>query len=121
MTILKIITVLISIESGGRINAINVKENAVGVLQIRPIMVKEVNRICKLNGEDCVFENSERLSRGFSIRMAIVFLTYQRERYVKKFGREPSDLELACSWQSGGIFNKASESYKSELIKKGLR
>jgi len=33
MTILKIITVLISIESGGRINAINVKENAVGVLQ----------------------------------------------------------------------------------------
>jgi hypothetical protein len=121
MTIMKLIAILIAIESGGNQNAINMKENACGVLQIRPVMIDEVNRIVKLFGGECVFYQEDCFNRGLSIRMCSMFLEHQKERYIKKYGRKPSDLELALSWQSGGIFNKPSEKYRRKLIKRGVK
>ena len=121
MNLMKLIAILISIESGGDINAINHEENAVGALQIRPIMIRQVNKIVKEFGGECVFDVDDCLSRGLSIRMCSFFLENQRDRYVERHGRMPSDLELALSWQSGGIFNKPSEKYKQKLIRKGVK
>ena len=118
---MKLIAILIAIESGGDPAALNMKENVAGVLQIRPIMVKEVNRISKLNGSKDIFTLGERFSRGLSVQMCNIFLDHQEKRYIKKHGRKPSDLELALSWQSGGIFNKPCEKYKKKLIKKGVK
>ena len=40
-----LIAAIIQVESGGDTLAYNAKEDAVGCLQIRPIMVREVNRL----------------------------------------------------------------------------
>lgn len=120
MIIMKLIAILTVIESDGIEDAVNVKGNAVGVLQIRPRTIKKVNQIVKINGGKDVFNNNDRLNRGLSIRMCRIFLRNEKERYVKEYGREPSDLELAGSWSTGNIFNKVSESYKSKMRNKGI-
>ena len=113
--IAKILIMLIAIESGGNSEAVNASENAVGVLQIRPIMVKEVNRILELNGQDKVYVYNDRWSRRKSIDMATIFLLHQQERYIVKLGVHPTLMQLAQSWNSGGIFNKPSAAYVSKL------
>jgi hypothetical protein len=45
LILFKLISAMIMVESGGNPNAFNIKENAAGVLQIRPIMVAELNRL----------------------------------------------------------------------------
>ena len=45
-----LVKALIQVESSGRDNAHNISEDAVGCLQIRPIMVREVNRILHKQG-----------------------------------------------------------------------
>jgi hypothetical protein len=110
-----IITALISIESGGHQRAHNYSEDAVGILQIRPIMVKEVNRILEMKGADGIFDLNDRWDINKSRRMCTIFLQYQRDRYVKKVGREPTLKQLAMSWQSGGVFKDCSEEYKRKV------
>ena len=55
-----IISAMIKVESAGNDSAYNLKEDAVGCLQIRPIMVREVNRILKRCGEDKRFDVKDR-------------------------------------------------------------
>jgi hypothetical protein len=45
LILFKLISAMIMVESGGNPNAFNPKEDAAGVLQIRPIMVAELNRL----------------------------------------------------------------------------
>ena len=115
-----IITALIAIESGGFVKAHNISEDAVGILQIRPIMVREVNRILKLKGADCVYTDNDRWNPRASRRMCTIFLSYQFERYAKKYGRKPTLQELAMSWNSGGVFKKCTDEYKRK-VKEQLR
>jgi soluble lytic murein transglycosylase-like protein len=61
----KLIAAIIQVESGGDTLAYNSKEDAVGCLQIRPIMVREVNRLL---GKDS-FTLSDRWSKAKSIQM----------------------------------------------------
>jgi hypothetical protein len=110
-----IITALISIESGGFVKAHNISEDAVGILQIRPIMVKEVNRILKMQGVDCTYTDNDRWNPMASRRMCTIFLRHQYDRYVAKYGRKPTMRELAMSWNSGSIFKKCTEDYKRKV------
>lgn len=110
-----IITALISIESGGFVRAHNLKEDAVGILQIRPIMVKEVNRILELQGAEGNYTLEDRWNVQKSRRMCTYFLSYQYDRYVAKYGRKPSLRQLAMSWNSGGIFKECTAEYKKEV------
>ena len=60
------------VESGGNpatIGDINLGTPSVGLLQIRPIMVREVNRILRKQGLDKRFKNSDRKSGYKSIEM----------------------------------------------------
>ncbi len=110
-----IITALISIESGGFTRAHNISEDAVGILQIRPIMVKEVNRLLELQGADGIYTLADRWNAQKSRRMCTIYLRWQYDRYVTKHGRKPSLRELAMSWNSGGVFKDCTEEYKREV------
>ena len=52
----RIINALIQIESGGNDNAYCIEEDAVGALQIRRTMVRDVNRILKRQGSEKRYE-----------------------------------------------------------------
>ena len=59
----ELIAAMAFVESGGNpatIGDINLGTPSVGLLQIRPIMVREVNRILKKQGLDKRFKNSDR-------------------------------------------------------------
>ena len=68
----ELITAMAWVESGGNpatIGDINLPMPSVGLLQIRPIMVREVNRILRKRGLDKRFKNSDRKSADKSIEM----------------------------------------------------
>jgi len=63
------VAAVIQVESRGNDNAYCRKEDAVGCLQIRPIMVREVNRILKLNDIQMRYTLNDRWSRVKSLEM----------------------------------------------------
>ena len=89
---------------------------AVGSLQIHPIMVREVNRICRLQHKPLVFTLENRNVRSKSLHMACIFLQYQYKRYLVREGKPPSAALLICSWNSGSIYRNASPSYRKKVI-----
>ena len=104
-----LIDALIYVESKGNDSAIGDRHlgsnYAVGVLQIRPIMVREVNRILKLKGESHRFKLKDRYNREKSIQMFLIW---------KEFHHNDSDFEaIARSWNGGskGPQNPKTYSY----------
>jgi hypothetical protein len=78
--------------------------NAVGPYQIWPIYVKEVNRIFEEELKSPKrFTNQDRLNRQKSEEMIDVFLSSQIKKFRKKYGKEPTETELARLHHSGGI------------------
>lgn len=100
-----IISAMIKVESAGNDSAYNLKEDAVGCLQIRPIMVREVNRILKRCGEDKRFDVKDRWSRDKSIEMFIIW----RDYHHPSSGYE----KIARNWNGGadGYKKKSTEKY----------
>ena len=91
-----LVNALIYVESRGIDSAIgdrHLKEPSVGVLQIRPIMVREVNRICKRIGSHQRFTLKDRFDRQKSIHMFFIW---------KELHHKDSDFEaIARSWNGG--------------------
>ena len=83
-----LIDAIIYVESRGDINAYNAKENAVGCLQIRPIMLREVNRLLGYNK----YKLTDRWNKEKSIQMFNV---------IKKHTTNPTDEKLARNWNGG--------------------
>ena len=73
---IKLIDAVIMVESSDNDNAHNLSEDAVGCLQIRPIMVREVNRILKKTGSEKRYKKKDRFSREKSIEMFMVWKNY---------------------------------------------
>ena len=71
-----IIPILAMIESNGDPNAINKKEDAVGILQIRPIMVDEVNRIWNMKINSTSWTLEDRKDPKVSTDMCRIYLNY---------------------------------------------
>ncbi len=71
-----IVSALIDVESAGNDSAYNSSEDAVGCLQIRPIMVREVNRILRKQGGTFRFELEDRWDREKSLEMFHIWRTY---------------------------------------------
>jgi hypothetical protein len=63
------VNAVIYVESKGEDSAINLRENAVGCLQIRPIMVREVNRVLQCNEINMRYSLNDRWIREKSIEM----------------------------------------------------
>jgi len=91
-----LIDALIMVESLGNDSAIgdvHMGEPSVGVLQIRPIMVREVNRILKLKRSDYKFKRKDRFSREKSIEMFMIWY---------EFHHKDSDYEkISRNWNGG--------------------
>jgi hypothetical protein len=64
---------IIQVESVGNDSAYNKSEDAVGCLQIRPIMVREVNRLLKKRKDPKRYTLLNRWDRQKSIEMFLVF------------------------------------------------
>lgn len=115
MNIIAILIILCNIESSGNTRAIGDNGKAVGILQIHPVMVEEINRICELKGSTRRYTTRDRLSRSKSLEMAAIFLCHQSRRYEKRHGNKPSWQRLACSWNSGNIFKSMPRAYAAKL------
>ena len=103
-----LVSALILVESRGNDSAIGdrhiVGGEAVGALQIRPIMVREVNRILKIQKSDKRFKLSDRFNREKTLEMFYVW---------KNFHHKTSDFEtIARNWNGGPSGYKKSRTQK---------
>jgi len=64
---------IIFVESSGNDNAHRISEDAVGCLQIRRTMVRDVNRILRRNGSDKRYGYKDRWNRQLSIEMFDIY------------------------------------------------
>lgn len=93
----RLVEALIQVESRGNDSCIGDRHliiPSVGCLQIRPIMVKEVNRILTILGDDKRYKNKDRYSRVKSIEMFYIWKNYHH--------KDDSDEVIARSWNGGG-------------------
>lgn len=108
---------IILVESRGKEDCIGDKhlgKPSIGVLQIRPIMVREVNRILKKGGIKKKYKLDDRYSREKSIEMFYIWKDY--------YHSEDSDEVIARCWNGGpkGWKRKATEYYWSKVQKELL-
>ncbi len=83
-----LIDAIMYVESRGDTNAHNIKEDAVGCLQIRPIMLREVNRLLGYNK----YNLFDRWSKSKSIEMFEI---------IRQNTPNPTDEILARNWNGG--------------------
>lgn len=91
-----LIEALIVVESQGNDSAIgdtHLNSPSVGVLQIRPIMVREVNRILKIKGSKERYTLKDRWDREKSIEMFMVWFNHHHS--------DSNFEEIARSWNGG--------------------
>ena len=104
-----LIAAIIQVESGGDTLAYNSKEDAVGCLQIRPIMVREVNRLL---GKDS-FTLYDRRSKVKSIQMFNI---------LRLHTKNPTDEKLARNWNGGYTGHKKQSTIKYwQKVKKQIK
>ncbi len=92
----ELIEAMAFIESGGNpatIGDVNLGTPSVGLLQIRPIMVREVNRILRKQGLDKRFKNSDRKSGDKSIEMFNI--------WADAYHLNSSYEKMARNWNGG--------------------
>ena len=104
----RIINALIQIESGGNDDAYCVEEDAVGALQIRRTMVRDVNRILKRHGSETRYEYKDRWCRQKSIEMFNIYRDYYNL---------VTPEEIARCWNGGpkGIYKPATVAYWNKV------
>ena len=110
-----LVSALIYVESRGNDSAIGdrhlVGNEAVGALQIRPIMVREVNRILKIQKIDKRYKLKDRFDRAKSIEMFYVW---------KNYHHKDSEFEtIARNWNGGpkGYKSSRTEKYWNKVEK----
>ena len=110
----ELVEALIFVESRGKEDAIgdtHLGAPSVGVLQIRPIMVREVNRILKQKKSDKKFKLKDRFSRDKSVEMFMVWKNFHH----------PNDgfEKIARNWNGGpnGYRFKRTEYYWNKVRK----
>lgn len=91
-----LIPVLIGIESGGDPNAVGDDGEAVGVLQIHPCVIDDVNRVFRTR-----YTPADRLNAAKSMTICRCYLLYWGYRYTQNTGHEPTPEVLARIWNGG--------------------
>jgi len=107
-----LIDALMWVESRCDTSAYCKREDAAGVLQIRPIMVREVNRILDLKGSTYIFTLEDRWSKDKSIEMFNVVANYYHET--------SSYEKIARCWNGGpkGLQKKQTQKYWRKVQKR---
>ena len=112
-----LINAMIQVESRGRDSVIGDKHiiggEAVGALQIRPVMVREVNRLLKKQKLDKRYKLSDRYSRKKTIEMFMVWKNYKH--------KNSSSEKIARCWNGGPRgWKKNSTKYYWSKVQKEL-
>ena len=101
-----LVTALIHVESRGNDSAIGdrhlVGNEAVGALQIRPIMVREVNRILRIQKSDKRYKLKDRFDRNKTIEMFYIWKEYHHkdddaETIARNWNGGPKGYRLNCT------------------------
>lgn len=100
-----LVDALIYVESRGNAKAFNPKEDACGCLQIRPIMLREVNRILKKQKSTQRFSLEDRWDCGLSKEMFYIWENHHHSN--------SSDEKIARNWNGGprGYKKQQTEGY----------
>lgn len=111
-TTFKLVEALIQVESLGNDSAVgdtHLGEPSIGVLQLRPIMVREVNRILKNQKSKIRYKLKDRFSRQKSIEMFYIWKNYHHP--------EGGFETIARNWNGGprGYKNKRTEHYWAKV------
>lgn len=115
-----LISALIIVESDGRANAIGDSGRAVGVLQIHPECVQDINRFAKTH-----YTLSDRANERKSVEMCWRYLYHYGNKYKRDTGLEPTAEILARIWNGGprGYKKEKTRRYwvkvQSELQRQG--
>ena len=115
------IEAVIYVESRGDIKAYNETEEAVGCLQIRPIMLREVNRVLKRDKSKLRFTLEDRWDREKSID--IFHIIAEQTKCCENISKLEFFETVARRWNGGrrGDRKKATEIYwervKNKLTK----
>lgn len=100
----RILSAIILTESEGDSTAINEEEDAVGILQIRPVMLKHIDSVYQN------FELKDRLSVKKSIEMFDLLMRDKNPRY---------NLDTACLlWNCGTLYPSARASSMVRIYKR---
>jgi hypothetical protein len=102
------------VESNGNESAYNEREDALGCLQIRPIMVADYNRIYGTS-----LHHSEMDNRSNSHLVAIGIFDYYG-KYIERSGEEITSKHLAFIWNGGGSAWKRVKNTKNDQKQKNL-
>ena len=99
-----VLKAIIYVESRNNDSAFAPSENAAGCLQIRPIMVREGNRILKINKSSLKYTLDDRWNRKKSKEIFNIFITYYNFTTAE---------EIARGWNGGprGINKSTTISY----------
>ena len=92
----ELIEAMAFVESGGNpevIGDLDLDAPSVGLLQIRPIMVREINRILKIQGEENCFELKDRWDREKSLEMFYVWKNFHHSNSTNE--------HIARNWNGG--------------------
>ena len=95
-----LIQAMIMVESEGNDSAYHKREKAAGCLQIRPIMVREVNRILTIQKSELEYTLEDRWSREKSIEMFHIVNGYHNKNSTYE--------EIARAWNGGPKWIKKS-------------
>ena len=106
----KLIDALIHVESSGNDSAYCVSEDAVGCLQIRKTMIRDVNRILKHRGDTTKYKMKDRWNRIKSIEIFNI--------YCEHYKLTSPEAKARC-WNGGprGLTKKATQKYWDKVNK----
>lgn len=108
--VVDVIVAIEKVESNGNPYAINKAENAIGSLQIRPIMIADYNRI-----------SGENLPHDVAYNRAMAYIIAQEIFYHYMKGIEkPTAKHLAFIWNGGGSAWKRVDNPKNDKKQKNL-
>ena len=121
---------IVWVESKGNATARS-KDGSLGIVQILPVMVKEVNRICKMKGINKSFNLQDRLNPEKSEQMFWIFQNF----YNPNINWETitmSDMEIIARKWNGGpnghkkgatrhYWNKVSKMVYKDLKERGYK
>ena len=102
----KLVEAIIWVESKGDTLAYNKSEEALGCLQIRPIMLREVNRLLAKNDIQKVYTLKDRTSRSKSIQMFNV---------IRGHINNPTDERIARTWNGGYNYGESTLKYWNKV------
>lgn len=105
----KLVEAIIWVESRGDTLAYNKSEEALGCLQIRPIMLREVNRLLAKNDIQKVYTLKDRTSRSKSIQMFNV---------IRGHINNPTNERIARTWNGGYNYGESTLKYWNKVKQK---